>query len=1022
MSRSLSPFIYADEAECVDRLLKTLSWDAARAKRVETRAGDLVTRMRGEKRAMGQLETFLKQYSLSTEEGLALMCLAEALLRIPDKATANDLIKDKIAAANWLAGMGDTKDWLVKAAGVGLMMTRKTLDSVLGGISQPVIREAILQAMRMMGKQFVLGQDIDEAIKNARDFEKKGYRFSYDILGEGARTAADAERYFNSYLAAIGAIGKAASTMKDKRPGLSVKLSALHPRYSFAQRERCVPEMTARLTELCKIAAQQNITLTVDAEEVDRLELSLDIIEGAMKQAGTQGWDGFGLAVQAYQKRALALIDHVHQVARAQGQKLQVRVVKGAYWDTEIKRAQVQGLADYPVYTRKVNTDVSFLACAQKLFAANDYLYPMLATHNAHSVAAIVDLAQGKAFEFQRLHGMGSSLHDLVLKDGLANVSVYAPVGPHEDLLAYLVRRLLENGANTSFVNQVLDDKIPAAQIVKDPVEAAKNSNTKRHSGIAMPVDLYRKEGTGGRANSGGFDLTDGAVILPFIAQQKRFDKSYEAYPLIDGRAYKAGAAASVQNPSHHGQSAGQAFAADNALIDTAMQAAKAGFKTWAKTPADTRASALEKAADLMEARRDELMALLIREAGKTYADGLAEVREAVDFLRYYANLGRQDFAETGKALPGPTGESNRIRLVGRGVFVCISPWNFPLAIFTGQVAAALMAGNAVVAKPASLTPLIAQRAVELMHQAGVSASALHLLPGSGRMGAALVAHPDVAGVTFTGSTAVAQEINRTLAAKNGPIVPLIAETGGLNAMIVDSSALPEQVIDDVIMSAFTSAGQRCSALRILCLQDDIADKVLHMLKGAMAELKIGPAEDLASDIGPLIDENARKGLLEHQKMLQQNAQHVATVPMPPGLENEGCFFAPCAYELKDLSALDKEVFGPILHVVRWKKDDLPKLVDALNGKGYGLTFGLHTRIDSAQAELLEAINAGNLYVNRSMIGAVVGTQPFGGMGLSGTGPKAGGPYYMHRFATEKTITINTTAAGGNATLVSLVE
>lgn len=1022
MSRSLSPFIYADEAECVDRLLNTLSWDVSRAKSVETKAADLVTRMRGEKRAMGQLETFLKQYSLSTEEGLALMCLAEALLRIPDKATANDLIKDKIAAANWLAGMGDTKDWLVKAAGVGLMMTRKTLDSVLGSISQPVIREAILQAMRMMGKQFVLGQDIDEAIKNAREQEKKGYRFSYDILGEGARTSADAERYFNAYLAAIGAIGKAAASMVDKRPGLSVKLSALHPRYSFAQRERCVPEMTARLTELCKVSAQQNITLTVDAEEVDRLELSLDIIEGAMKNAGTQGWEGFGLAVQAYQKRATALIDHVHQVARAQGQKLQVRVVKGAYWDTEIKRAQVQGLADYPVYTRKVNTDLSFLTCAQKLFAANDYLYPMLATHNAHTVAGILELSQGKKFEFQRLHGMGSSLHDLVLKDGLANVSVYAPVGPHEDLLAYLVRRLLENGANTSFVNQVLDDKIPVAQIVKDPIEAARSSNTKRHPGIAMPLDLYRKEGTHGRSNSGGFDLTDGAVILPFIAQQKRFDKPYEAFPLIDGRAHKNGVSAKVSNPNHNSKNAGQAYSADNALIEMAMRAATAGFKTWSKTPADTRAAALEKAADLMEANRDELMALLTNEAGKTYADGLAEVREAVDFLRYYANLGRHDFAENGQALPGPTGESNRIRLVGRGVFVCISPWNFPLAIFTGQIAAALMAGNAVVAKPASLTPLIAQRAVELMHQAGVPAAALNLLPGSGRMGAALVAHNDVAGVTFTGSTAVAQEINRTLAAKNGPIVPLIAETGGMNAMIVDSSALPEQVIDDVITSAFTSAGQRCSALRILCLQDDIADKMLHMLKGAMAELKIGPAENLASDIGPVIDENARKGLVEHQNMLQKTAQHIGTVPMATGLETEGCFFAPCAYELKDLSTLDKEVFGPILHVVRWKKDDLGKLVETLNGKGYGLTFGLHTRIDSTQKELLEAINAGNLYVNRSMIGAVVGTQPFGGMGLSGTGPKAGGPHYMHRFASEKTITINTTAAGGNASLVSLTE
>lgn len=987
MPTSLSPLLYADEKTCVEALLHDLPWDAVRSERVHASARDLVERARNTKRKMGELEGFLREYGLDTEEGLALMTLAEALLRIPDAQTANALIRDKMKAADWLAKQGDTKDLMMKAAGFGLSLTRKTLDSALARLGEPVIRKAIIEALKMLGKQFVLGRTIDEAIKNAGAYEKKGYRLSYDMLGEGARTAEDAERYYQAYVNALNIVGK--HTHQGMKSGISVKLSALHPRYSVAQADRCLPVMIERLRELAIIAAHNDVPMTVDAEEVDRLEISLQIMDAVAREPALKDWEGFGLAVQAYQKRCPLVIDRVIEIAESSKRRLQVRLVKGAYWDTEVKRAQVMGLADYPVFTRKVNTDLSYIANARKLLDRRDVLYPMLATHNAHSVAAVMELAGNNrgGFEFQRLHGMGESLHDLVLADGLAGVAVYAPCGSHEDLLPYLVRRLLENGANSNFVNQMLDEKIPAAKVVTDPVLSASNHPLKRHSHIPLPANIYGPE----RENSVGTDLTEDTMRAPLLAIINKFDVA--------------------QVPANSAIS-----------VDQAFTKARDGFTVWSKTPAEDRAKALEAFADLMEQNMGELMALCTKEAGKTLDDGIAEVREAVDFCRYYAQRGRVDFNENGTRLPGPTGESNVMTLQGRGTFVCISPWNFPLAIFVGQISAALMAGNAVIAKPAEQTPRIATYAVRLMHKAGIPDSAMILVQGDGKTGAELVAHKDVAGVAFTGSTEVARLINRTLAAKDGPILPLIAETGGQNAMIIDSSALPEQIVDDVLISAFGSAGQRCSALRVLYVQDDVADKIVHMLKGAMKERRVGLPGDYSSDIGPVIDAEAHAMLTAHRKKLDQIGTLIGECPLDPGLSGKGHYFAPVAYEIKDIRQLEREVFGPVLHVIRYKADDLQKIIADINGTGYGLTFGLHTRIGTTIETVTNDIHAGNLYVNRTMIGAVVGVQPFGGHGLSGTGPKAGGPHYLYRFATEKVISIDTTRQGGNATLVSLKE
>jgi RHH-type proline utilization regulon transcriptional repressor/proline dehydrogenase/delta 1-pyrroline-5-carboxylate dehydrogenase len=1020
---SFSSFYTLPESEAVAWLHASLRWDASQDEAVRVLAAELVRAARSSKRPLGQLESFLQEYSLNSEEGLALMALAEALLRIPDKATAGALIRDKVAAANWLEKISQSKDWAVKAAGVGLFMTSKTLDGMFSKLGEPVVREAMIRAMQMMGKQFVLGRDIEEALKNSRAHTDKGYRMSYDILGEGARTAADAERYFESYKAAIHAVGAAERSNSGQRSGISVKLSALHPRYSIFQRARCVPEMSERLIALAKLAASYDIPMTVDAEESERLDISLEIIASVLHTPELAGWEGYGLAVQAYHKATLPVIDHMAGIAQAAGRRMQMRLVKGAYWDSEIKKAQVQGLEDFPVYTRKCHTDVSYLACAQKMFAAADHLYPMFATHNAHSIAAIMKMADATdaPFEFQRLFGMGQAVHDLILERG-AKVSIYAPVGPHEDLLPYLVRRLLENGANSSFVNQLLNPDAPVDQIVASPVDKSESLKDSRHSGVALPKDLFRDEKPLGRINSAGMDLHAPEIQDQLRMAYEGHNKRYAASSIIGGAERASDLVKPIFSPCNLSEEIGSVASADQDVVGTAFESARGGFAIWSALAPAQRAAVLEAAADLLEAQSEEAMSLLVREAGKTWSDALAEVREAVDFLRYYAAQSRAQFMP--HTLPGPTGESNTLSLCGRGVFVCISPWNFPLAIFTGQIAAALMAGNAVIAKPAQQTPLIAALMIKILHAAGVEKSALHLIIGEGRVvGGPLVAHPNVAGVAFTGSTATAQTINRTLATKDGPIVPLIAETGGQNVMIADTSALPEQVIDDVILSAFGSAGQRCSALRVLYVPEETADKILTLLKGAMAELRVGHPAYFSSDIGPIIDGPARSILLQHKEALsQRGGRLIFEVPLAQDTKERGFYFAPCAFEIPSIRVLDKEVFGPVLHVVRYKLGDLDRILEDIKSTGYGLTLGVHSRIESFQKRMASQMPVGNIYINRSMIGAVVGSQPFGGMGLSGTGPKAGGPHYLARFATEKVVSINTTAAGGNASLVSAQE
>ncbi|MCC6597885.1 MAG: bifunctional proline dehydrogenase/L-glutamate gamma-semialdehyde dehydrogenase PutA [Alphaproteobacteria bacterium] len=1032
MPVSFSSFYTQTEEQAVQAVLQGFDWSPERAQATRERAIKLIESIRTQKRAPGQLESFLQEYALDTQEGLALMCLAEALLRVPDKATAGMLIRDKVAAANWLDSAGGSKDWVVKAAGLGLFMTNKTLEGALSRIGEPFVREAMIKAMQILGKQFVLGRDIEEAFQNAQPLKKKGYRLSYDILGEGARTEIDAVHYFESYAAAIRYIGDRDNKNDTKRPGISVKLSALHPRYSFAQEERCVPEMTARLSALAQLAAERNLALTVDAEESERLNTALRIIEAVITAPQFKDWNGFGLAVQAYSKAALPVIDHVTTLAREHKKQVQIRLVKGAYWDSEIKKTQIAGLENFPVYTRKYHTDAAYLACAARMLGAGEALYPMFGTHNAASAAAILEMAgtpetgQKPRFEFQRLFGMGQALHDLLLENEQIPVSLYAPVGPHEDLLPYLVRRLLENGANTSFVNRVLDADAPVDDLVACPVDKSIRSNGAAHPEIIPATALFKNEKPVGRLNSRGLDLHAPEVIKTLENTMAGFmpdsGKTYTAAPLIAGKSFIQTIPEIIINPADFTDTLGKVYPANDALMKKAFSAAQETFPLWSNTKADTRAKALETLADLYEKHTAELMALCVREAGKTLPDALAEIREAMDFCRYYAAQGRAHFAETGLSLPGPTGESNTLTLRGRGTFICISPWNFPLAIFTGQIAAALIAGNCVIAKPAEQTPLIAARAVELMHEAGIPPGALALLPGDGRIGAALCAHAQVAGVAFTGSTAVAQEINRTLAAKNGPIVPLIAETGGQNAMIVDSSALPEQVVDDVLTSAFGSAGQRCSALRVLCLQEDTADKIIRLLQGAMKTLNIGTPARLSSDIGPVIDEEARGALLRHREALRGFGKPVFEIPVSPALNQNGFYFGPCAFEIPAVKNLGAEVFGPILHIVRYKKAELADILSQITDTGYGLTLGVHSRIQSFHEQIIQSLPAGNVYINRSMTGAIVGSQPFGGTGLSGTGPKAGGPHYLARFATERSLCINTAAAGGNASLVSLGE
>ncbi|HYG88422.1 MAG TPA: bifunctional proline dehydrogenase/L-glutamate gamma-semialdehyde dehydrogenase PutA [Azospirillum sp.] len=1017
----------ADETAVVTALTRAAALPIEARRRVQAEATRLVEGVRAARTRFGALDAFLQEFGLSTQEGVALMCLAEALLRIPDAETADALIRDKIGTADWSRHLGRADSLFVNASTWALMLTGKVvrldeeaeparvLDRLVNRVGEPIIRQAMMQAMRILGRQFVMGRTIDEALNRARDDEKLGYRHSFDMLGEAARTMDDADRYFELYGMAIGAIGRARGNRDVfATPGISVKLSALHPRYEIAQRDRVMVELLPRLKELALQAKAAGIHLTVDAEEADRLDLSLDLVEAVFRDPDLQGWEGFGLAVQAYQKRALPLIGWLEDLARQVGRRLMVRLVKGAYWDSEIKRAQERGLDGYPVFTRKASTDVSYLACARRLLAARDVFYPMFATHNAHTVASVLGMAGDRqGYEFQRLHGMGEPLYHQVVAPDMP-VRVYAPVGSHEDLLAYLVRRLLENGANSSFVNRIQDEQVPVAAIVADPVARVAALPAKPHPRIPLPSDLFGPE----RRNSDGLDLSDGSQLGP-VLEHLAAERRWSAAPLVAGKAAECVPVA-LHDPADRRRIVGHAADATPADVDRALSAALSAQRGWAARPVAERAACLERLADLLEQERNDLLALLVREAGKTIPDALAEVREAVDFCRYYAAQARSGFDT--RLMPGPTGERNELRLTGRGVFVCISPWNFPLAIFLGQVTAALVAGNAVIAKPAEQTPLIAFAATALAHRARVPEAVLQLLPGDGAtVGGTLVADRRVAGVAFTGSTETAQRIGLTLMQRGGPIVPFIAETGGQNAMIVDNSALPEQVVDDVVTSAFRSAGQRCSALRVLFVQDGIAPKVIRMLQGAAAELRLGDPGLLATDIGPVIDADAQAMLNRHVERMKREGTALFAGDLPPECAH-GSFVAPHAFEIDRLDRLEREVFGPILHVIRFKGDRLDAVLDAIEGTGYGLTLGIHTRIDRTARRIVERLHVGNAYVNRNMIGAVVGVQPFGGEGLSGTGPKAGGPHYLYRFAAERTLTVNTTAAGGNASLVSLGE
>jgi len=1019
-----APYAPPDE-ELAAALLAGSGRGSAAEARIDARARRLVEAIRARASGLGGVEDFLHAYSLSTKEGLALMVLAEALLRVPDAATADRLIEDKLAAGRWLDGELKSHAVVVSASAWTLGVAARVihpgetphgiLDALMRRIGLPAMRAAIRQAMRLIGSHFVLGQTIDEALDRAR--AHADFRYSFDMLGEGARTAADAEKYFAAYAGAIKAIGaRAGNAALPGRPGISVKLSALHPRYEAISRERVLNELVPRVAELARLAKARDLQFTIDAEEADRLELSLDIFAALLGDAALVGWDGFGLAVQAYQKRALAVIDWIAQAAAATGRRLTVRLAKGAYWDSEIKRAQERGLADYPVFTRKAMTDLCYMACVKKLLAARPILFPQFATHNALTVASIIEDAGGvDGFEFQRLHGMGEALYDTLLAElPEAACRVYAPVGGHRDLLAYLVRRLLENGANSSFVSVAADPSVPIEQILRRPERRIADAGAARNRSIPLPRDLYRPE----RRNSAGVEFGERASLEALLAEIRAGTTSIDAAPLIDGVA-RGGTERDVLSPID-GERVGKVREADAATATAAMAAAQAGFAKWQATPYAERARLLERAAEQLEARRGPLLALLQNEGGKTLDDALAEWREAIDYCRYYAAQARVSLAD--QAMPGPTGESNVLCYRGCGVFVCISPWNFPLAIFLGQVAAALVAGNTVVAKPAEQTPLVAARAIALLHEAGIPSSALHLVLGDGKVGESLVADPHTAGVAFTGSTEVGRAIARALAAKAGPIVPLIAETGGINAMIVDATALPEQVVDDVVASSFRSAGQRCSALRLLCLQDDVADRILDMLAGAARELEVGDPRAPSTHVGPVIDADAKAKLDGWIAGMARAGRVRFRWDREHALPRRGTYVGPTVIALDRAGDLKEEVFGPVLHVVRWRADELDALLDGIAGNGTALTLGIHSRIDLTVERIAARLPHGNLYVNRNMIGAVVGTQPFGGAALSGTGPKAGGPNYLRRFATEQVVTINTAAAGGNASLLATDE
>lgn len=1029
-----------DETRLVGGLIERAVYTQDERRRTGELARRLVQSARANEAKHSGVDAFMREYGLSTEEGVLLMCIAEALLRIPDAETADAFIAEKISHGAWEKHLGHSESLFVNASTWGLMLTGQivrlkesqasnpmgALKRLVARSGEPVIRQAIKRAVKLLGDQFVLGRTIESAISRARGFEARGYRFSYDMLGEAAQSEADAKRYFERYMHAIEAVGDASGPLSAthhdallSRPSISVKLSALHPRYLPGKEDRLSRELTPRLLKLMNAARERGLAITVDAEEQERLEPSLHVFEETFCDRSIANWQGMGIAVQAYGKRAIPVLRWLRRLSERTGRRIPVRLVKGAYWDSEIKWAQEQGLQDYPVLTRKLYTDVSYLAAMRYILSEPKAFYPQFATHNAHTVAAAYVAAGSAPFEFQRLHGMGEALYDEVL--GEANLArpcrIYAPVGGHEDLLGYLVRRLLENGANTSFVNRIADEEAPIAQIVRDPVERAE-AERQEASAIKLlprPRDIYWPE----RKNSAGLALSQAAVRDPLVTQMvDALQPSFAAGPIINGQVSIGGLSASlVICPHDTRERIGTIRPATPSQVEEAIASATAAAHRWNTAGGPARARVLEHAADIIERDRARLMAVLVREGGKTLPNALGEVREAVDFLRYYASEAKRLFSEP-LSLRGPTGETNELSLTGRGPFACISPFNFPLAIFIGQVAAALAAGNTVIAKPAEQTPISAFLAVQLLHEAGVPADVLHLLPGGATLGAALVKDTRIKGVAFTGSNEAAWAIHKTLAYRHSEIVPFIAETGGLNVMIADSSALPEQVVRDAVRSAFDSAGQRCSAARVLFLQNEIAEKTLNMLAGAVAALDVGDPFDFATDVGPVINEAAQDHLEAHKLRMQREAREIVDVSMPDECR-AGTFVTPALYRIDSLQMLEREVFGPILHVLPFSAGHLDQVVAAVNATGYGLTLGLHSRIESVADYVAEHARCGNIYVNRNQIGAVPGVQPFGGEGLSGTGPKAGGPNYLVRFASERVRTTDVTATGGNLQLLS---
>ena len=1030
---AISAAYLADETSVVDALLGRALLDRNQAQRIQQSAQDLAREARNRPAGRTGAQHFLQEFGLSTREGVLLMCLAEALLRIPDAETADHLIIDKLTQGQWERYVGRSESLLVNASTWALLLTGRLLAAddapaedafsalkrLVAKSGESIVRLSLMQAMRILARQFVMGRDIGQALDRSREAQNARFRYSFDMLGEAALTRREARQHYDDYARAIAHVQANAAPSPDvfAAASISVKLSALHPRFEHAQRARVLSELVPQLAELAKLAKAAGLALTVDAEESERLEVTLDVFAAVLGDPALGGYDGFGLAVQAYQKRAAAVITWLAALARNHNKRIPLRLVKGAYWDSEIKRAQAAGLSAYPVFTRKTATDVSYLACAHMLLAERDAFYPQFATHNAHTAATILELAHGESdFELQRLHGMGEALYEVLLS-GTAfpapSCRVYAPVGSHEELLPYLVRRLLENGANTSFVHDLADPRVPIAELAVDPVQKLSAHLQKPNPRIPLPRDVYAPE----RRNSAGISFADPLSLEDLHSRMRpALGQQHLAAALVGAETIE-NAMREIRSPADHRQSVGVVYEADIEALDRAIAIAADAAPEWERVRAAERARMLDAAADLIEAQSALLMTLLVREGGKTLPDAAAEVREAADYCRYYGELARRLIAEP-HALPAITGERNALELRGRGVFAAISPWNFPLAIFTGQIAAALAAGNAVIAKPARQTPLVGCVAVRLLHAGGIPREALHFLPGPGAtLGGRIAADARIDGIVFTGSTETALSINRTLAARNGPIVPLIAETGGQNAMIVDSTALPEQTVLDALRSAFNSAGQRCSALRVLFVQDDIAERVIELLRDAMQELVVGDPVLLATDVGPVIDAPAKAGLEQHIAAMEAAGTLIARAPLPAGAEY-GVFVAPHAFEIPRLDLLTREVFGPILHVIRFQASHLDGVIDAINATGYGLTLGVQSRIDATAERIRSRARVGNMYVNRDIIGAIVGAQPFGGERLSGTGPKAGGPHYLLRFATERVTSINTAAAGGNAQLL----